>query len=61
MRQRQVAVVLPSMVGGGAERVAIDLANHWSEQSRTVSLVTMDRGDDSRYPLSDKSVALDWI
>ncbi len=53
MRQSKVAVVLPSLIGGGAERVAIDLANHWSEQSREVSLITIDRSDRSRYPVSN--------
>src|SRR5690242_415828 len=49
MRQTNVAIVIPSLVGGGAERVAIDLANHWSLQSRDVTLITIDRSDISRY------------
>jgi glycosyltransferase involved in cell wall biosynthesis len=41
------------LVGGGAERVACDLANHWSGQGREISVVTIDRGDRVRYPLAD--------
>src|SRR5687768_14923948 len=46
-----VAVAIPSLMGGGAERVAIDLANHWSEQSREVTLISIDRSGESHYPI----------
>lgn len=37
-----VALVLPSLVGGGAERVGCELANHWVQQGHAVTLITID-------------------
>lgn len=49
----RVALVLPSLVGGGAERVATDLANHWAQQGRDVTLITLD-AQPERYPLDER-------
>ncbi len=51
VRSSPLAIVLPSLIGGGAERVAIELANHWSDQGRQVFLVTIDELRESRYPI----------
>lgn len=63
MRPTNVAIVLPSLVGGGAERVAVDLANHWSQQSYAVTIVTIDRSDVSRYAVREniRRVGLDLM
>jgi GalNAc-alpha-(1->4)-GalNAc-alpha-(1->3)-diNAcBac-PP-undecaprenol alpha-1,4-N-acetyl-D-galactosaminyltransferase len=50
-RRTPISVVIPSLLGGGAERVAIDLANHWSEQARDVTLISIDRADESHYSI----------
>jgi len=51
MCTERVVVVVPSLVGGGAERVAIDLANHWSEQGRAVTLIAIDQLPATPFPL----------
>lgn len=58
----RIAVVLPSLVGGGAERVATDLANHWSQAGGVVSVITIDSLQAARYPLRSEIevVGLDW-
>jgi glycosyltransferase involved in cell wall biosynthesis len=37
-----IAIVLPNLQGGGAERVALYLANYWAEQGLNVEFVLMD-------------------
>jgi glycosyltransferase involved in cell wall biosynthesis len=37
----RLAIVIPSMVSGGAERVAANLANAWAERGWTVSLISL--------------------
>jgi glycosyltransferase involved in cell wall biosynthesis len=49
-----VSLVLPSLVGGGAERTATELANHWAEQGRRVCLITIDAAATSNYPLDPR-------
>lgn len=52
-----IAVILPNLQGGGAERVALYLANHWAEQGMQVEFVLMEaRGEllelvDPRIPI----------
>ena len=49
-----LAIILPTLFGGGAERVATDLANHWTNSGRQVSLITIDAIHGERYPLDDR-------
>jgi len=52
-----ISIILPNLQGGGAERVALYLANHWVEQELEVEFVLMEsRGEllelvDSRIPI----------
>jgi glycosyltransferase involved in cell wall biosynthesis len=46
-----LALVLPSLAGGGAERVGIELANHWARQGRRVTLITIDGATESAAPV----------
>lgn len=39
MRAERIAIFLPSMAGGGAEKVALNLANEWACQGHLVDLV----------------------
>lgn len=52
----QIAIVLPSLVGGGAERVASELANHWIERGRRVAIITIDADREPCYPLDARVV-----
>ncbi|HEU0277495.1 MAG TPA: glycosyltransferase [Rhodanobacteraceae bacterium] len=47
----KLVLVIPSLGGGGAERVMSALANAWAVRGDTVTLVTLARQDD-RYPLN---------
>ncbi len=60
MSQR-VTIVIHSLEGGGAERVAAAMANHWAETGRDVTLITLDSSDRDKYKLDDQvqRVALD--
>lgn len=40
-RPNKVAIVIHSLSCGGAERVAVNLANHWSECGRDVTIITL--------------------
>jgi glycosyltransferase involved in cell wall biosynthesis len=42
------------LFGGGAERVATELANHWTTAGRNVSLITIDAIHGERYPLDER-------
>ena len=46
-----LAVVIHSLQGGGAERVAALLANHWAERGISLTLITLDRAERDAYPL----------
>lgn len=43
MTPRPISIVLPNLRGGGAERLAIYLANHWAVQGHSVEFVLMQR------------------
>jgi GalNAc-alpha-(1->4)-GalNAc-alpha-(1->3)-diNAcBac-PP-undecaprenol alpha-1,4-N-acetyl-D-galactosaminyltransferase len=60
-RALRVALVVPSLGGGGAERIASALANHWSEFGVDVCLVTIGGRDADTYALDPRvrRVALD--
>lgn len=49
--QRQLAIVIHSLDGGGAERTAARMANHWAAGDNSVTLITLDSADSDRYPL----------
>lgn len=50
-----IALVIPSLRSGGAERVMSSLANHWAEKDETVSLITLVPIDEKPfYPLHPK-------
>ena len=49
--QRRLAIVIHSLDGGGAERTAARMANHWAEAGHSVTLITLDSADSDRYRL----------
>lgn len=57
----RMMIFIPSLGAGGAERVAVNLADHWASQGRDVTLVTIDsRASDFYVPQAAvKRVALD--
>lgn len=57
----RILFLVSSMQGGGAERVAALLCNHWVEQGHTVTLMpTFSGRGDCLYPL-DERVKLDYL
>ena len=51
----KILFFIPSLTSGGAERVLIRMANFWSEQNQTVSLLTLDSPQSVPfYPLHPK-------
>jgi len=57
----KLVLVIPSLDGGGAERVMTALANAWVSDGHTVTLVTLAAGLDDKYKLDPavRRVALD--
>lgn len=51
----RITLVISSLWGGGAERVACVLANGWAEQGHGVSILTFEHGEGPTYPI-DSSV-----
>jgi glycosyltransferase involved in cell wall biosynthesis len=49
-----VAVVIHSLSGGGAERTAARLANHWAGQGLDVTLITLDSADNDMYSVHER-------
>ncbi|MET0185249.1 MAG: hypothetical protein ABW210_07315, partial [Achromobacter sp.] len=47
----RVMIVIHSLRGGGAERVAADLSRHWADAGRTVMVVTQTDDHGDVYPL----------
>lgn len=37
----RITQILPNLIGGGAERVAVNLANYWAQQGHTVNFALM--------------------
>ena len=58
-----VTLVVHGITGGGAERVAVNLANYWVGKGRDISLITFRISDDESYNLDSRvgRVALDDI
>jgi len=48
-----IMIVIHSLAGGGAERVAVDLAAYWLKLGYKVSVVTQDSADSDAYQLAD--------
>lgn len=57
----RLALIVPSLGGGGAERVMATLANAWAARGNEVSLITLSSAGNDRYPLDRtvRRVALD--
>lgn len=57
----RLTLVIPSLGGGGAERVMATLANAWAAESAAVTLITLADRDGDKYPLhaAVERVALD--
>lgn len=50
-RSKHLMIVIHSLHGGGAERVAVDLSAYWSDQGYQVTLVTQAGKDQDAYVL----------
>lgn len=57
----RLVLIVPSLGGGGAERVMATLANAWAMRGNEVTLITLSSAVDDRYPLDRRvwRVALD--
>jgi glycosyltransferase involved in cell wall biosynthesis len=57
----RLALIVPSLGGGGAERVMATLANAWAARGNEVSLITLSSAGNDRYALDRtvRRVALD--
>jgi len=47
--QQRLALVIHALSGGGAERVLVDMANHWSRTGVHVTLITLAAADTDVY------------
>lgn len=47
-----LVILSPSLSGGGAEKVAVNLANHWAVSGHDVNLITLVRDDDYKSLLN---------
>jgi glycosyltransferase involved in cell wall biosynthesis len=50
----KLLILIPSLTSGGAERVATDLANFWSDKGWTVTILTIADNEDDFYPLDQR-------
>jgi len=50
---RQVTLVIPTMAGGGAERVMASMANRWVQRGDIVTIVTFSHKNTDVYPLDE--------
>lgn len=59
----RIALVIPSLEFGGAERVIVRMANHWAEAGHDVAVITLASAAHDTYELSPrvKRVALDLM
>lgn len=48
---RKVTLVIHALNTGGSERAICALANHWAEQGREVTLITLDSAETDAFPL----------
>lgn len=58
---RKLTLLVPSLTGGGAEKVMVRMANHWVSQGNRVTLISLSGTRDDIYPLlpAVERVALD--
>jgi len=58
-----ITLLIHGMSGGGAEHCAANMANHWAQSGRSVSVITFAIRENENYPLlpSVKRIALDDI
>ena len=54
----KLALVIPALTAGGAERVMSILANHWAERGWTISLLNLD--DWSQPPFFPLDARIAW-
>jgi glycosyltransferase involved in cell wall biosynthesis len=48
---RRLALVIHALNTGGAERVLVDMANHWCQQGHDITLITLDTDQTDAFPL----------
>lgn len=53
VEQAHLMIVIHSLGGGGAERVAVDMCDYWLAQGCRVTLVTQSSPDTDAYPLPE--------
>ena len=54
---RKISIILPNLVGGGAERLAIYLANDWLQRGFQVEFILMKKKGEL-IPLLDKGISV---
>ncbi len=52
----KIALLIPTLNGGGAERVLSTMANYWAAHGHEVRLVTHDKPENDFYPLSGEVI-----
>lgn len=52
----RIALAIPTLNGGGAERVMSTMANHWAAHGHEVHLVTHDKTENDFYPLAGEVI-----
>ena len=48
----RITLIIHALHGGGAERVAAEMANYWAAEGHHVRVVTLDTVDSDTYPTS---------
>lgn len=56
----RITIVISSLGGGGAQRAAVNVANHWAVKGRRVTIATLFHGDaPSTFPLDPRVMRTD--
>ena len=55
----RIMIVVPSLSGGGAERVSANLANAWADRGHSVVIVTYGANSNDGYTVSNKVVVVE--
>ena len=50
----RIALLIPALHGGGAERATAALADHWVERGHCVTLITLDQTDSDVFPVDSR-------
>ncbi|MFT0851533.1 glycosyltransferase family 4 protein [Achromobacter sp. F4_2707] len=53
VKQAHLMIVIHSLAGGGAERVAVEMCDYWLSQGCRVTLVTQSSADTDAYPVPE--------